>query len=134
MLYRLRDAMGECIGGMGEDCDSRLLLFPASFNAAFRELDRCLTELKQLEPVLHWHVRAWYVDCGWRQEAQYRYVITGGKRRKVAAGWRMVPVRHRDARQETAQQAVRRLVGSYRFERVHLKDLQQAAGDTADIA
>jgi hypothetical protein len=45
MLYRLRDVMDEVAGGYGslqDGHDSRLLLFPAGFNTAFREPVRCL--------------------------------------------------------------------------------------------
>lgn len=130
MLYRLRDAMEGASSVLPTGAgDSRLLMFPRSYNAAFRELDRCLGELRQSEPRLHWHVRAWYVDCDWKQEESWRWVVLAGKRRKVPAGWRMIALRHRDADQPVARAGVAALALLFRFDRIHLKDLTEAMGE-----
>ncbi len=129
MLLRLRDAMTVESGAPPTGTlDSRLLLFSPAFNAAFRELDRCLAQLKNADGALHWHVRAWYVDCGWRQEEHHRWEVIGGKRRKIPAGFVMAAQRHRDADLKHAESGVRWLATVYRFDRVHLKDLLEATG------
>src|SRR4029077_6227606 len=133
MLYRLRDAMDETAGtseSRADALESRLLVFPASFNAALRELDRCLSRLGRTDRHLHWHVRAWYVDLDWRQETQHRWVIVAGKRRKLDAGWKMTPRRHPDALEQRALAGVDWIAEAYRFDQIHLKDLAEATGES----
>src|SRR5262249_17945122 len=108
MLTRYRDALHQ--GGLGpslEGFDSRLLLLPREFNDAMRELDRCLTAMRYEAPALRFHVIGWHVDVHYRQVPRYLVVVTsGGKRRRIPAGFQLQPVRARTAREKDAEKGL----------------------------
>ena len=130
MLIRFRDALGQQRAGLNgaDGHDSRLLEPPRAFNDAMRELDRCLTAMRVFEPALRWHLIAWYVDVDVRQVTRWRFLIRNGERRKVESGFQLEVRRHRDADQNRADQGVAWLANRYRWDRVHLKAIHQAAG------
>ena len=128
MLSRYRDALSASTVLSTGDHDARLLLLPPSFNAAFRELDRCLEQMHTAEH-LRWHTIAWYVDVDYVQ----RPVLVRKASRQgwtwQVSGYRLEPHRLSDASETLAGRGVTWLTERYRWERIHLKDISEAAGE-----
>lgn len=133
MLSRFRETLHQgALGPSLEGFDSRLLLLPREHNQAMRELDRCLGLMREGEPVLRFHTLAYYVDVHYRQVPRFRFVVTrAGKRSRMPAGYQLQACRHRDAREDRAEQGVVWISERYRWDRVHLKAILEAAGELA---
>lgn len=128
LLERMEDALMERSSTNGKSQHESVSLLPGPlWNDAFRELDRCLTRMRnqaRQQAVSYaggscslgcaaWHVNAWYVQVEHRQ-TMARQTVKGkhGKRGTV-----QIPVveaqRHRDARKPKADAGVSWLVGEY---------------------
>ena len=137
LLERMEDALMERSSTNGRSTHESVSLMPGAqllatknepyWNEAFRELDRCLTRMRnqgQQQAVTYqggtcslgcaaWHVNAWFVQVEHRQTVA-RQTVKGkhGKRGTV-----QIPVveilRHRDARKPKADAGVAWLVGEY---------------------
>ena len=132
MLIRLVDARAQgSLGPSLEGHGDRLLLFPPTWNPAYRELDRCLQQMRA-EPVLRWHTLAWYAEIEYRQKPRYVYIRKRNDPtpRKQLAGYQLEPCRHDDANRETAEQGITWLNHHYQWNHIHLKHLHQATGTT----
>jgi hypothetical protein len=130
MLVRHRDAMEETFGGVasGEGYDSRLLLFPSAFNAAHRELARCLEAMRAV-PILRWHTLAWHVSVEYVQKPIYVRKATRKGWERMISGYRLEPIRHRDAVKAIADEGVGWLGGRFSWDRVGLLAIRAACGD-----
>lgn len=129
MLCRYREAISQgSLGASMEAHGDRVLLFPPTWNAAMRELDRTL-DLMRSEPVLRWHTVAWYVDIQYRQVQRFRTVYKrNGNRAKMPAGWMLEERRHRAASLSKADEGVAWLADRFEWHRIHLKAIHEAAG------
>jgi len=146
MLIRYRDALAASSSIPTGEQGDRLLMFPPSFNQALRELDRCLGVMRSQGnqqaingvplKTICWHTIAWYVDVTHKQVPVYARQLTRhhGKGPKMAwakriTGYKLEPRRHRDAREEKAELGVKWLASEYRWDRVHLKAINEACGE-----
>lgn len=134
MLTRYREALTASTTLTTGEHDARLLLFPPSFNAAMRELDRCLELMRQ--PVtlrrLRWHTLAWYVDVDWVQKP---ILVRKASRQGWVwqpSGYRLEPRRESDASETLAAEGVGWLSSTYRWNDIHLRDITSAAGETLE--
>lgn len=146
MLLRYRDALYEQKPGIAsaDSHDSRRLQLPRDFNNAMRELDRCLSKMRNQgnQQAIHgvplktirFHVIAWYIDVDYVQTPIYTHRANRKGWVRTLTGYKLEPRRHREAREPKAQLGVEWIANEYHWSDIHLKAIIEACGELAQAA